>query len=115
MSQRLVFPNSAPLKIHEKLVALFFVGFIFVLIQYALRVPEERWPKSHYQNTPEKLIVVEFSGEVAEPGRYHFLQGTTLNAALNTISLNNEASLKGLKLDLPLKKGQKIKVKKEKK
>lgn len=110
---KLIFSDNSSLSTHEKLVVLIFCCFIFVLIKFAFRAPDERWPQNRVkENLTERQIVIWIYGEIENEGKYHFHEGDTLKVALGAVSLKNEADLKGLDFSKPLKTGQRIKIKK---
>lgn len=105
--------NLLELKLYEKATVLTFLACLSLLCLYALKAPEERWPHDKHPER-KRQIVVTITGEIENEGRYHFEQGTTLRDALQGLILKPEIQTH-LKLDLPLKAGQKIRIKKEKK
>lgn len=113
VNSRSIFVNQPALFVHEKIVVLLFLCFLFVLTKFAWRAPEERWPREIAKNNLiNRQIIIWISGEVEDEGRYHFFEGDTLKVALEAVSLKKEASLKGLDFSKPLKTGQRIKIKK---
>lgn len=112
-SLKIGFSNTSPLSIHEKITILLFACFLSVLIKFAFRAPEERWPQNKSMENPvNHQIVIWIYGELEAEGRYHFFDGTTLRDVLGAISLKKEADISGLNLSRPLKTGQRIKIKK---
>jgi hypothetical protein len=110
---KLIFSDNSSLSTHEKMVVHIFCCFLFVLIKFAFRAPEERWPQNIVkENFTKRQIVIWISGEIENEGKYHFNEGDTLKVALKAVSLKKEADLKGLDLSKPLKTGQRIKIKK---
>ena len=101
------------LKFQEQAAAALFLCIIFILILFALRVPEDRWPRAKLiKKTVPSQIVVWFSGAFEQEGRYHFPQGTTLREALRTLEIKDYSHIEESRLDRPLKTGQRIKIKK---
>ena len=108
-----IFSNSSSFSFQERVVVLIFSSFLLVLLKFALRAPDERWPRSrNKENFKNHQIIIFMSGEIENEGRYHFNEGTTLRMALEVVSLKKDASLKGLDLGQKLKTGQRIKIKK---
>lgn len=108
-------PPQNALGFHEKLTAALFIGLILSLIKFAWHVPAERWPQNKLiERAANEQIVIWIYGEVESAGRYHFFKEITLRDALEEVKLTDQASLDGLKLDLYLKTGQRIKIKRRK-
>lgn len=108
-----MFPSNRDLSLYEKGTVYSFLACLFLLSLYSLKAPEERWPHTKH---PERIkqVVVTITGEIENEGRYHFDEGTTLREALQGLNIRPE-NQRHLKLDQPLKPGQKIRIKKRKK
>lgn len=110
---QLIFSDNSSLSTYEKMVVHIFCCFLFVLIKFAFRAPEERWPQNTVkENLIKRQIVIWISGEIENEGKYHFNEGDTLKEVLRAVSLKKEADLKSLDFSKPLKTGQRIKIKK---
>lgn len=110
---RAIFSEQPPLSLHEKMVVLLFSCFLFVLIKFAFRAPDERWPQGAVkENFTKRQIVIWIYGEIENEGRYHFNEGDAFKVVLGAVSVKEGADLRGLDYDKPLKTGQRIKIKK---
>lgn len=113
MTSKLIFKDQPAFSLVERAVVALFVCFVVVLIKFALRAPEERWPRGGFMGTvADRQVIVLIYGEFEGEGRYHFNEGTSLKSALEVVFLINEVDVRGLDLGRPLKTGQRIKIKK---
>lgn len=93
-------------------VILLAAGFLF-LSKSSLQTPESRWPTVQGKpiKKPASLFVIRVQGAVEKPGVYQFAKGTTIGEVLKMCGVLSEANLKGIDLNQPIKKGQKLTVK----
>lgn len=99
------------MNIIEKSFLYLVVLFLAVLAKFAYNAPDHRWPaKDHQSAEPISLVVINFAGAIKNPGRYHFVEGTTLRDALQAISLDKNSDINSLNLDRKLRAGETIKI-----
>jgi hypothetical protein len=103
------------LYIHEWIAAIVIIVVMGVLTTISCMGNSSVSSSQLIQKTAKasEEIVVEISGAVEMPGRYTLKAGTTVRDAVQMAKPLPEASLSRLKLDKPVRKGQKIKVPKK--
>lgn len=108
--------NRKTLRAREWFAVYFMLSLFMFLSLKALGGDYSRWPRLGGQPVPRPkvLVVINVKGEVKNPGKYHFPEGTSIRDVIAEAEPTQNADLTKIDLTKLVKKGQSITIPKKK-